>query len=209
MSTDSPIIVPFEDADLPELISIIERVWYLDGDESKETSRSLATIDISYYIGVSTHRFVAKKDDQILGLIFCSNGETPADYEKWQKLEYESTTKAKKLFSKADFKDYEIFGEVESCLVHKYWNTNTNGAKWEITLFCVSPTIKSQGIGGMLFSYILSFMKEQGAKHYFLATDDDCDFGFYQHKGLTCKDKAAIRSSTKDFGFAYIYAGDL
>ena len=209
MSTDSPIIVPFEDDDLPELISIIERVWYLDGDESKETSRSLATIDISYYIGVSTHRFIAKQDGQILGLIFCSNGETPADYEKWQKLEHESTIGAKKLFSKADFKDYEIFGEVESHLVHKYWNTNTNDAKWEITLFCVSPTIKSQGIGGMLFSYILSFMKEQGAKHYFLATDDDCDFGFYQHKGLTCKDKAAIRSSTKDFGFAYIYAGDL
>ena len=209
MSTSTPIIVPFEDDDLPELISIIERVWYLDGDESKETSRSLATIDISYYIGVSTHRFVAKQDGQILGLIFCSNEETPVDYEKWQKLEHESTIKAKKLFSKADFEDYEIFGDVESRLVHKYWNTNTSDAKWEITLFCVSPTIKSQGIGGMLFSYILSFMKEQGAKHYFLATDDDCDFGFYQHKGLTCKDKAAIRSSTKDFGFAYIYAGDL
>ena len=52
MSADTPIIVPFEDTDLPELISIVERVWYLDGDESKETSRSLATIDISYYIGV-------------------------------------------------------------------------------------------------------------------------------------------------------------
>lgn len=209
MSTSTPIIVPFEDADLPELISIVERVWYLDDDNSQETSRSLATIDMSYYIGVSTHRFVAKQDGQILGLIFCSNGETPVDYEKWQKLEHESTIKAKKLFSKADFEDYEIFGDVESRLVHKYWNTSTNDAKWEITLFCVSPTIKNQGIGGMLFSYILSFMKEQGAKHYFLATDDDCDFGFYQHKGLTCKDKAAIRSSTKDFGFAYIYAGDL
>lgn len=64
MSADTPIIVPFEDTDLPELISIVERVWYLDGDESKETSRSLATIDISYYIGVSTHRFVAKHGDR-------------------------------------------------------------------------------------------------------------------------------------------------
>lgn len=208
MSTSTPIIIPFEDADLSELISIVERVWYLDGDESKETSRTLATIDVSYYIGVSTHRFVAKQDGQILGLIFCSNGETPADYKKWQTLEHKSTIGAKKLFSKADFEDYEIFGEVESRLVHKYWNAHTNGSKWEITLFCVNPAIKSQGIGGMLFSYILNFMKEQGAKHYFLATDDDCDFGFYQHKGLTCKDKAAIRSSTKDFGFAYIYAGD-
>lgn len=209
MSTDSPIIVPFEDDDLPKLISIIEHVWYLDGDESKDESRSLATIDVAYFISVSTHRFVAKQDGQILGLIFCSNGETPVDYEKWQKLEQESTIHAKKLFSQADFEDYEIFGEVESRLVHNYWNTNTNDSKWEITLFCVNPAVKSQGIGGMLFSYILSFMKEQGAKHYFLVTDDDCDFGFYQHKGLTCKDKTAIKSSTKDFGFAYIYAGDL
>ena len=209
MSTGSPIIIPFEDADLPKLISIVERVWYLDGDESKDESRTLATIDIAYFIGVSTHRFVVKQDDQILGLIFCSNGETPADYKKWKKLENEATAKAKKLVSTEDFEDYEVFGDVESSLVHKYWNTDTNNPKWEITLFCVNPAIKSQGIGGMLFSHVLNFMKEQGAKHYFLATDDDCDFGFYQHKGLTCRDKAAVKSSTKDFGFAYIYAGDL
>lgn len=96
MSTDSPIIIPFEDADLPKLISIVERVWYLDGDESKDESRTFATIDIAYFISVSTHRFVAKQNDQILGLIFCSNGETPADFEKWEKLENEATAKAKK-----------------------------------------------------------------------------------------------------------------
>ena len=49
MSADTPIIVPFEDTDLPELISIVERVWYLDGDESKDESRTLATIDIAYF----------------------------------------------------------------------------------------------------------------------------------------------------------------
>ncbi|MBF0921467.1 MAG: GNAT family N-acetyltransferase [Atopobium sp.] len=209
MSADTPIIVPFEDTDLPELISIVERVWYLDGDESKETSRSLATIDIAYYIGVSTHRFVAKQNGQILGLIFCSNGETPADFEKWQKLENETTAKAKKLFSEADFKGYEICGDVESHLVHNYWNTNTNDAKWEITLFCVSPAAQGKGVGGMLFSYMLNFLKEQGAKHYFLATDDDCDISFYQHNGLTCKDEAPVKANGQNFGFAYIYAGDL
>ena len=209
MSASTPIIIPFEDTDLSELISIVERVWYLDSDESKDESRSLATIDIAYFLGVSTHRFVAKQDGQILGLIFCSNGETPADFEKWQKLENETTAKAKKLLSEARFKDYEIFGDVESHLVHDYWNTNTNDAKWEITLFCVNPAIKSQGIGGMLFSYVLDFMKEQGAKHCFLATDDDCDISFYQHKGLVCKDEAPVKANGQDFGFAYIYAGDL
>lgn len=146
MSIDTPIIVPFEDADLPELISIFERVWCLDGEESKDESHSLATIDIAYFISVSTHRFVAKQSDQILGLIFCSNGETPADYKKWQKLENEATTKAKKLFSAEDFEDHEVFGDVESGLVHKYWNTDTNNPKWEITLFCVNPAIKARAL---------------------------------------------------------------
>ncbi len=31
-------IAGIEDTDLPELISIVERVWYLDGDESKGKS---------------------------------------------------------------------------------------------------------------------------------------------------------------------------
>lgn len=209
MSADTPIIIPFEDTDLPELISIVERVWYLDGDESKETSRSLATIDISYYIGVSTHRFVAKSGNTVLGFIFCSNGEDPKDKQKWVELENASTITAKKLLSQKDFEGYEAFGVVESNLIHKYWNEGVKTLKWEITLFCVSPAAQGEGVGGMLFSYMLNFLKEQGAKHYFLATDDDCDISFYQHKGLTCKDKAPIKADGQDFGFAYIYAGDL
>ena len=209
MSDDTPIIVPFEDTDLPELISIVERVWYLDGDESKETSRSLATIDISYYIGVSTHRFVAKHRNTVLGFIFCSNGEDPEDKQKWIELENASTITAKKLLSPKDFEGYEAVGTVESNLICKYWNEGVKTPKWEITLFCVSPAAQGKGVGGMLFSYMLNFLKEQGAKHCFLATDDDCDISFYQHKGLVCKDEAPVKANGQDFGFAYIYAGDL
>lgn len=209
MSTDAPIIVPFENDNLPQVISIVERVWYLDGDESKETSKSLATIDVSYYLGVSTHRFIAKQGQTVLGFIFCSNGEAPKDQKIWADLESTSTLKAKKLFSKKDFEDYEAFGVVESNLIHKYWNKETSAPKWEITLFCVSPAAQGTGVGGMLFSYMLNFLKEQGAEHYFLATDDDCDFAFYQHKGLTCKDEAPIETNGQIFGSAYIYAGDL
>ena len=62
----------------------------------------------------------------------------------------------------------------------------------------------------MLFSYMLNFLKEQRAKHYFLATDDDCDISFYQHKGhCSVKDEAPVKANGQDFGFAYIYAGDL
>ncbi|MBF4802492.1 MAG: GNAT family N-acetyltransferase, partial [Lancefieldella parvula] len=73
----------------------------------------------------------------------------------------------------------------------------------------VSPAAQGKGVGGMLFSYMLNFLKEQGAKHCFLATDDDCDISFYQHKGLVCKDEAPVKANGQDFGFAYIYAGDL
>ncbi len=45
-----------------------------------------------------------------------------------------------------------------------------------------------KGVGGMSFLY--AHLKEQGAKHCFLGTDDDCDISFINNKGLVCKDEA-------------------
>ena len=91
----------------------------------------------------------------------------------------------------------------------KYRKENNTSSTWEITLFCVDPNVKGTGVGGILFSHALQFFKEQHAKNYFLATDDDCDVNFYKHQGLSCVDEAPIQTSDKNFGSAYIYAGEL
>ncbi len=62
------------------------------------------------------------------GLIFILKGreKLSRNFEKWRSAENEGKQQKRKLSSEADFKDYEIFGDVESRLVHNYWNTDTN-----------------------------------------------------------------------------------
>ncbi len=104
------IIVPFEDADLPTLNA--SGTWMA---MNLKRGKSLARlIIIAYYIGVSTHRFVNKM--AILVLFSAQTEKLQQILKKWQKLE---TKRGKaKLSVEADFKDYEIFGDVRSRLVH-------------------------------------------------------------------------------------------
>lgn len=209
MPVSPTVIVPFEKTNQSDLISIIERVWYSNNKATSESTRLLATIDMAYYASVSTHRFVAKQNNQVVGFIFCSNGSKPSDSKDWKRLEENTSQTAHQLLSEKRMQDFDVFGAVESSLIKKYRKESNTSSTWEITLFCVDPNVKGTGVGGTLFSHALQFFKEQHAKNYFLATDDDCDVNFYKHQGLSCVDEAPIQTSDKNFGSAYIYAGEL
>ncbi len=64
---------PLPNTDLPELISIDASTKVADGDESKETSRSRLTVDISYHLVFQLIVLLQNTESLILGFIFCSN----------------------------------------------------------------------------------------------------------------------------------------
>lgn len=55
----------------------------------------------------------------------------------------------------------------------------------ELQLFIVSAAARGKGVGGQLYSRFLAHLRECGEKRYFLYTDSDCDYGFYEAHGLT------------------------
>ena len=73
----------------------------------------------------------------------------------------------------------------EAELEREYASEDPEGADATVKLLIVSPDAKGLGIGGRLFSAALDHLRETGARGYHLLTDDSCDFGFYEHKGLT------------------------
>jgi GNAT superfamily N-acetyltransferase len=56
----------------------------------------------------------------------------------------------------------------------------------ELQLFIVSAAARGKGVGGRLYSRFLAHLRDCGAQRYFLYTDSDCDYGFYDAHGLTC-----------------------
>lgn len=69
-------------------------------------------------------------------------------------------------------------------LTQEFIESGDARSSWEVTLLAVDPECHGHGIGRLLFSDALDYLRAQGAPGFFLATDDGCDFGFYDHLGL-------------------------
>ena len=55
----------------------------------------------------------------------------------------------------------------------------------ELELFMVNPGVRGAGVGGALWRQLLAALRSMGVRAFFLHTDSSCDFGFYDHKGLS------------------------
>lgn len=54
----------------------------------------------------------------------------------------------------------------------------------ELAFFAIRDDQRGLGIGKQLFDRVLSFMKSQSIKNFYLYTDATCNFGFYEHQGM-------------------------
>jgi len=59
----------------------------------------------------------------------------------------------------------------------------------EISFLAADPAIKGQGIGRRLLDELA---RREAGKTVFLYTDDNCDYGFYEHMGFTLEEQAVI-----------------
>ena len=116
------------------------------------------------------------------------------------------------LSSRSDASYYELnyqYIKTESKLIKAFRCSNDPRAAWEITLFCIDPQEQGHGIGGLLFSKVIDFFISQNARGFFLATDDGCDFSFYDYKGLERVSSAEVFPAEDYSETAYLYALDL
>ena len=54
-----------------------------------------------------------------------------------------------------------------------------------MALFAVDAACRGKGVGKMLFQSALAYMKEQDLDEFYLFTDTSCNYGFYEHQGMT------------------------
>ncbi len=55
----------------------------------------------------------------------------------------------------------------------------------EIELFIVNAQTRGNGVGAKLFNQAKKLMSERGVEKYYLYTDSECDWQYYEHNGLT------------------------
>jgi GNAT superfamily N-acetyltransferase len=82
----------------------------------------------------------------------------------------------------------------------------------EINLFVVDPESQGQGRGKKLINEFIAACKQTGVKRIVLETDEESNYGFYEHQGFR-KDGSFFSSFLQEFsnesGETYIYELDL
>lgn len=205
----------FAPEDFERAAELLGRTWLPEFDEAPQ--RVASQIELAHYLAQTTWSLVAEREGEILGVVLLAErGREVAGGDGWSELETRLTRAAEKDEALAEAVRVEMGGVHEEAeLEREYAADDPVGAGVAVKLLIVSPDAKGMGLGGRLFSAALDHLREAGARGYHLLTDDSCDFGFYEHKGLTQARRRRSRAywpgvdPEKDEFHVYVYEQEL
>lgn len=175
----------FVPEDFERAAVLLGRTWLPEFDGAAQ--RAASQIELAHYLSQTTWSLVAERAGEILGVVLLAErGQEAPEGAGWTELETRLTRAAEKDPQLAEAVRTEMDGVREEAeLEREYAAGDPAGVDAAVKLLIVSPDAKGLGIGGRLFSAALDHLRESGAAGYHLLTDDSCDVGFYEHKGLT------------------------
>ena len=205
----------FAPKDFERVAVLLGRTWLPEFDEAAQ--RAASQIELAHYLAQATWSLLAERGDEILGaVLLAERGAAATGGAGWAELEARLTRAAEKDPGLAEAVRTEMDGVREEAeLERDYLAGGSLGADAAVKLLIVSPDAKGLGLGGKLFSAALEHLRETGAAGYHLLTDDSCDFGFYEHKGLTQAMRRRSRAywpgvdPEKDEFYVYVYEQEL
>lgn len=205
----------FAPKDFERVAVLLGRTWLPEFDEAAQ--RAASQIELAHYLAQTTWSLLAERGDEILGaVLLAERGAAATGGAGWAELEARLTRAAEKDPGLAEAVRTEMDGVREEAeLERDYLAGGSLGADAAVKLLIVSPDAKGLGLGGKLFSAALEHLRETGAAGYHLLTDDSCDFGFYEHKGLTQAMRRRSRAywpgvdPEKDEFYVYVYEQEL
>lgn len=197
---------PFEAGDFEPLAEVIRQVWEADQDVPIGTLE--ARLTLAEYLVEHDWGLVALSGDALVGGVLASLHGTSAD-ARWQGVTASLIEEARAMDPNLPQRLIEL-GEVEVREAEEMNRLRQGGAPISdatILLLILSPQARGHHLGSRLLCEATSWARGQGARGYFLMTDDECDVGFYDHLGIPRIETMEIEHEGRPFGI-YAY-GDL
>lgn len=172
----------YQKQDFKTLENIIRATWHYDDFCSPKTAQKLAKVYLSSCLTNYTYSCVALDNEKPVGIILVNHKakhKCPIGI-KIQQLKAiislylsKEGRKVSKIFENVNGIDKELLKEC--------------GIEYpaELALFAIDSTCRGKGIGKQLFQSALEYMKGQQLDTFYLFTDTSCNYGFYEHQGMT------------------------
>lgn len=172
----------FQKQDFKTLENIIRETWHYDEFSSPKTASKLARVYLSSCLTNYTFSRAALDNGVPVGIILAKNR---AIHRCPFSRKIRQLTAVISLFlSKEGRNVSKIFGNVNG-IDQQLLQDCGRTYPAEIALFAVDSSCRGKGIGKVLFQSALDYMKEQKLDAFYLFTDTSCNYGFYEHQGMT------------------------
>lgn len=177
------------DATLDEATELIGKTWY--PDEPAKWGAACEQIELAHHLEHATYVRVAMLGNRFAGIVAVgpTRGANGALLVSASALWYRNHLQSVAPWA-AGTQDEVAIGvalapiTAEMVLTQELIERGDARSAWEVTLLAVDPACHGHGIGRALFTDAQNYLRVQGAAGFSLATDDGCDFGFYDHLGL-------------------------
>lgn len=170
----------------------MEGTW-LDDSERDRVARLMATDEIAAYLQEMTWGVKALLKGRMVGVIVTHGTHTSAETaEHFGHVGAEARKRAEELLAaareRAEHPDNVEPTEpiyLDEIRATKEMRAEADlGSIPRILLLVVSAEARGHGLGKRLINRALDHFRRHGAERYWLVTDTDCDWTFYEHLGL-------------------------
>lgn len=188
-----------------KLFDIIRKTWNYDQFASPKIARKLSVIFLYSCLAQQTFTKVALIDNVPVGVIMARNKSKEKSNIKYKLKQFMAILSL--LIHKEARQTSKIFkgvSDTDAILLNEA-NRDYSG---ELVFFAVDSDCRGMGLGQKLFSKAKEYMKSDGMNDFYLFTDTTCNFGFYEHNGMTRRgekrEKVEVDGQKADMKF-FIY----
>ena len=176
---DDVTLEPIEDGDLDAIAALTAQAWYAPVDEAALLQ---ATDETCAYLADMTWGIKAVVGGQVAGVIIThGTHDDPEAARRWERIGAAAREQAAKMAGEQDEPAYldEIRATEEM--------RDEAGLEGEprVLLLVLGEAARGHGTGRRLLDQARDHFARHGAERYWLVTDTDCDWPFYEHLGLS------------------------
>lgn len=176
--------------DASDLANILGEIWHTDVEGEARQLHGL--IDLVIYAQQPTWSQVAEMDGRAVGVVMARAGEPSSDQAApWQNIEEESWDRLAGMpYGKSD--ELQAYFDDAATIDAELLVESGCNPSYELVLFAVSDETQGRGVGSALLNAAQEYLRSQGATHAFIYTDTDCNWRYYERRGMKRKAERAL-----------------
>ncbi len=198
---------PFEERDFDAVAGLYQTLWCAGLDE--RVAARAGQLAAATYLSASSLGLVGCVGEDVLGVVLARDGfgrRAP----RWEGRRKELLAEAEGLGLARELGSALTIDRSEFSLAADYSRRGGRFSQAQMTLLAVSPEAHGLGMGSGLFDRMSSLIARAGAPGFFLTTDDECDWGYYEHRGLSrISSHEVVADADGNVIRVYLYGRDL